>query len=424
MAFSQTSLATLNAQLASRLGDSTRVYYSESELDAYLHEALRLHGAASLAFRERVNFSTIANQPFYDLPTLVSTQLGYSVTDRDIIKRIQWHLCEPSTGDSWTGTDQFSLPQIVEALYRRLNIFLVETNLVITETLTSSPISTERYSFPEEVLDIRRLAIKDVDGKIRVLRESDERQLKGYASNDLSQPGVPRYFSRIPSPRVSISLTPPPNDNFKLHSLTTNAHPALDPENTSTIIQLHDDVTPSLIYGTLADLLGTDGQAYDPLRAEYCEVRWREWITLGQLLPCIIGAQIDGKAASVDSLYDLDASNPRWQSTSNVGQPKRSIYSAGHNLVALEPIPDDGGDAGSYAITLDIITKAPVTESNVQITRDQEEAILRYAQHVAEFKKGADRIKATQGHYSTLIELAAQENERLMQRAGDFTALR
>jgi hypothetical protein len=141
---------------------------------------------------------------------------------------------------------------------------------------------------------------------------------------------------------------------------------------------------------------------------------------LAQLLPCIIGAQINGRNVGVEALHDLDASNPRWQSGTNVGTPARSIYSAGHNLIALEPIPN----ATSTSITLDVVRKAPITETYVQITRDQEEAILRYAQHIAEFKKGADRLEATKSHYESLISLAAEENDRLMKRAGDFMSLR
>jgi len=49
-----------------------------------------------------------------------------------------------------------------------------------------------------------------------------------------------------------------------------------------------DDWTPYILYGTLAELLGSDGPSFDPIRAQYCGQRYEEGVELARL---VLGGQ-------------------------------------------------------------------------------------------------------------------------------------
>ena len=49
-----------------------------------------------------------------------------------------------------------------------------------------------------------------------------------------------------------------------------------------------DDWTPYILWGALADLLGADGQSFDPVRSQYCQRRYQEGVELARL---VLGGQ-------------------------------------------------------------------------------------------------------------------------------------
>src|SRR5947207_12105179 len=106
MSYTHTTLGILKSQLASRLGDSGRVFWPDTELGHYLTEALRTWGSLSAFWRERAGFATAASTAFYLLQTQLSGLLGYTVTDRSVILDLLDHLMEPPITDwvTYLGT--------------------------------------------------------------------------------------------------------------------------------------------------------------------------------------------------------------------------------------------------------------------------------------------------------------------------------
>jgi len=49
-------------------------------------------------------------------------------------------------------------------------------------------------------------------------------------------------------------------------------------------LSIPDDWTPYILWGTLAELLSSDGQAFDPLRAQYCSRRYEEGVELARVV--------------------------------------------------------------------------------------------------------------------------------------------
>src|SRR5262245_51909760 len=101
------------------------VHWSGDELAAYLREALRTWNAWTAHFRDQGSFQTVMAEPFYDLPTELPTLRGYTVTNWALVADLQYALMEPpAPGGTWTGTDQFTLEQLSNAIQRRRDQFL------------------------------------------------------------------------------------------------------------------------------------------------------------------------------------------------------------------------------------------------------------------------------------------------------------
>ena len=428
MSYSYITYAQARSQLAAMLGDPTNVYWADAELGLYIQEALRTYGCSALYWRERGSFSTSASTAFYALQTQLPTQIGFTVTDQDLVKLIQYHLLEPATGNSWTGTTQFNLSEVTNALQRRRNQFLVETGMVLshsTQVLAPPPLG--RFTLADTIIDLRRLAFQTIGSTSwTTLWAQDEWSMGAFtAMGWVQNSGTPQVFSIVVSPPLTVQLEPPPIANGTLDLVTQNSGADLDP-TTGVILGIPDDFAWVIKFGALADLLGMDGQARDPARSKYCLDRWQEGIALAKLYPSIMQLEINDVVAYTTSLQELDTANPTWQQT--MGQPNVGAL-AGYNLLALGSdgtsstagIPD-----GAYGISADVVRKAPVPTLDgdfLQIGREELDTILRYAEHLAAFKMEGAEFAMTMPHYQGLIRGAALVNSRLRANAQNFNVL-
>lgn len=421
MAYALVTFAQAKAQLASLLDDPDNVYWADAELGLYIHEALRTWGAFSHYWKERGVFSSAASTAFYSLQTQLPSLLGYTVTDRDLISVIQYQLLEPSTGSSWTGTDQFTLADLTQAIQRRRDAFLVATGIVLARSTPAVIANASgRSALDQTIIDVRRCAYQVAgEDAWNTLWRSDEYAFGAATAMTWTQtPGTPETFSVSSVPPVTIQLMPPPLASGTLDLITTNSGSALDPASTPTILGVPDDFAWVIKWGALADLLGRDGQARDPERAEYCQARWEEGIMLARMYSSIVQLQVNDTPVYTISLQALDTSDPAWQSTE--GQPVLGAL-AGHNLLALSPVPD-----AIYGISADVIRRAPVPAGDgdyLQIGAEEFDIVLRYAEHIAAFKMAGDEFKATLPQYKGIGDEALLFNSRLRAAARDYAQL-
>src|SRR5688572_3027373 len=186
MAYTHITLSDARQQLSYRLHDSTNQFWTNTgaypELDLYLFEALRTWQVLTSYWRERGTLSTTANTTFYDIPTNLSGSLrNYTLQDRDLVAVIQAHFLEPVTGLSYAGSEMFTLPDFTDSLQRRRNQFIAETGCRVvrtTQALQAPPIA--RQPLPDSTVDVRRVALQDVDGKWSLLWRDDEWALNAY----------------------------------------------------------------------------------------------------------------------------------------------------------------------------------------------------------------------------------------------------
>jgi len=384
------------------------VFWTDAELGVYLTEALRTFGVLSGYWRARGQFATSSGTAFYDLSSQLSSLIGQTVTDQNLVTSIQYHLLEPATGSSWTGTEQFTLADVTNALEKRLNQFILETGQNEGHTTQVAPASPSgRVTLTDTVMEVRRLVWIPLSGKYVQLWRSDEVSYGGYDTNWSVTGGTPGSYSVLAVNPLEIQLSPPNNDAGTLDLLTVNSHAALNPASGVTLT-LQDDWTWVIKWGALAELLSRDGQARDPQRAEYCEAMYKAGTQMAQEHSSVVSCQINGVPVRATSLNDMDAYTPGWQGRST-GTPTDLAFTS--DFAVLRPVPD-----GAYSVVLDVIRNAPIPASdsaNVQLGREQLDAILDYGEHLAAFKMGGMEFEITMRLLQNFMAQAAEYNHHV-----------
>lgn len=415
MPYSHTTYAALRTQLAGRLGDASKIFWTDTELQILVTESLRTFGLCAGFWRERGTISTSASTAFYDLQSQLSNGatllLAPTVTDRDVIQSLQYALLESTASQTaWSGTQMFTYNDLANAVQNRLNQFLSDTGIVVNRsvvTVSSPPIGREQLV--DTVIDVRRAAWLGAspNNYYAPLWREDERTLTAANPSWSVNAATPEVYSVMAPPPLQLQLAPPPVSSGQLELLTVDAV-ALTPAATATVLGIPDDLTPAIKWGALADLLGLDGIARDPARAQFAEQRYQQYVQLARMLPVVIHAEINGVPLLPCTLQELESSTPSWQ---NITGTPTDIALASANLVALNPVPDS-----PYSVTFDVVRKTPIPANDaafVQVGREQLDTILDYAENLALFKVGGYEWQATERQANNFLLQSVTYNRRV-----------
>lgn len=416
MPFSHVTFQQFKDSLALRLGDSSKVFWTDEELGVYIVDALRHWSLLAQYTKVREEFTTVPAQAFYDLATLY-TGRTYSVTDTDVIVAVQHHLMEPAPGTTWTGTEQFTYNDVLEALVRRRNRLLLETGCVLEAfEQDSDPPPVVDLALSADIVDVRRVAWKTPEEIFRPLRQQDTSVARSYSPAWSYNAGTALSYIRSSEPHVSIRFVPPSIDAGRVHLVVARAKGVLNGQG--NVLGIPDDAAPTLKWGVIADLLNVDGSA-NSAQSEYAESRWQEGVEALRIATSIWTSEINGVPTNTTSLEELDSYNPSWQST--LGHPN-SIGVAGLDLIALSPVPDD-----RYSVLMDIVRSAPVPVVGadfIQIGRELEDTVLDYCVHLARFKQGGEMFSSTQPLLSNFYKTAKRYNQRALAESPLFETIR
>jgi hypothetical protein len=419
----------LKQQLAQRLSITLTAtsFWTDTELGLILAEALRTYGSITQFWKERGVFNTVAGTPFYDLTLQLPALLGQTLTDRDMILQLQYALMENkgiSSQSSWLGTEQFTLDDLTQALQRRRNQLLVETGIMLTNSQPAVPPSPiGRVPLDQSVIDVRWASWvgldDDGDPVYYRLQRSDEFALNAFTRGWAQNASRPTEYSVAVTPPVSLQLAPPPNDVGSLDMLSVNAGANFDPANSATRLGIPDDLAWVLKWGALADLFARAGLSQDLLRARYCEMRWRQGVEIARMQSPLMNAQIQGSEIQISSLEDLERFDTTyWRNTSD--QPTK-VGVCGYNMIALSKVPD-----AVYSVTGDVARKAPIPVNDgeyVQMSKEELDVILDYAEHVAVSKQGGDTLTNSLPLMNNFYRMASIRNQRMRANAAFFDAL-
>lgn len=397
------SLAQSLTDLGNRLADPGFVHWTQAELTQYLREALRTYNAYTLSYRNQDSFVVQTGEPLYDLPTQIPTLRGYNVLDQDLIIDIEYALMEPPTPTVWTGSVQFTLQDVIDALQRRRDQFLRETGAVLyREITTPTPPVSGRVPLARNVTMLRRVTWTTAGGTVIPLRRDDEWSLTNYRRlwrEVTVDPTTqwPTVYSVGVTPPLVLQLAAPPDAQGTLDTLAILIGAPLDPV-AGVLIGVPDDWAWVVKFGALADLLSRDGTCYDPQRAAYCEARWKLGLQLASVASVVLAAQIDGQSARISSLSDMDTYRRTWQTTP--GTP-RQVLIAGQNIVGVSPPPSL---SHLVTVTLDVVANMPVPSIGGDCVNDGIDlsvldTLYDYVEHLALFKEGPGQLDASMALY-------------------------
>lgn len=418
--YKHTNFAQAVAQLSARLNNAG--YWTQAEMQFALVSALRMWQALACSYKTRGEFSVDNPTVLIDLHAVLP-DLAPSVTDQSLVSEIQYHLLEPATGNSWTGSDQFTLAEVVNALQRRRNQFLVETAALqtYTKTIPGPPPSVNRLLLTDKTIDVRRLEwIDTATGERTVLYRDDDFSSLSFNPGWPQDPDLPQVYSVAITSPTTVELIPSPLNEGTLESVTINAGPDLDPTGeTATILGIPDDYTWAVKFGALADLLQVDGPTRDPQRAKFCEMLYAAGVEAAKINPVILLARANNELLYVESIFNLDTFIPSWE---NCPSDSTQVSGAsGRNIFALAPVV-----ATSVGATLDYVPNMPVpvsTADYVQVGRETLEVILDLAFIFCVFKQGGQEFIDSTALYPNFIRLAGVANSRISASAFYKTAL-
>lgn len=417
------TFAQAKQQLANRLYDPTKIFWTDAELGLYIVESLRTWNAHTSYWKDEFLFPSVQGTSFYDItdPTVMPNTLRpYTVTDDSLYMMIEYHLLEPPLGlvPAWTGSLQFSPADLVAAVQRRRDELLSTCSITVSRRLV--PAVAGRIVLPDSVIDIRRMAYLPnalFSQPNSIVWPDDTWALMSYQPSFLQNPpGTPETYLQTTQPPISFDTNRPPAYAGSYELLTIEAGPALIAGAPQTL-SIPDDWTPILKWGALADLLSRESNSRDPLRAQYCEQRYRMGLKMLLTAPALLAARIGNVPLQIDSLRAADLYQTGWEAQAQSSPV--NLFHAGMNLLALSPVPD----AGPYTATLQVVENAPIPANDaaqLQVARDDLDCILDLAQHLAAFKQGGAEFTATIPLFQRFLQQSAIYGAKLDEIA-EFT---
>lgn len=415
MAYTQTTLTDFTADIAAALSDTGNVYWSATEIQYAVKEALLLWGLLTSRWVEQGSFTSAVRTPFYELTTALPTLRARTYTYDTLVREIQYHLLEPANGSGGSGmTDQFTVSGILHELLEGRNNFVLNSGIpryVTTVDLTTPP-PAPVVVLPDSYTLLQRLAWLAPSGIITRLRSADPYQARAASPLYSLAPGAPVAYSQTGLPLNQLSLIPPPLASGQLHLIYAPSQSI-----TTGLLALPDEFAHAVKWSALSGLLSTSGPRFDPVRARYAAERASQYSDL-VTRKCVISVQVNGSPVPLFTIDDLDSALPYWQCT--YGTPSQAA--ATFDILALYKVPA----STAYTVSCDVVRTAPLPASGgeyIQVGREELPYLADYCRHLLSFKMSGSDFLSTLPLYDGFLSAAAKRNSLTAQKARYLTPL-
>lgn len=406
MAYAQYSMSSLVAQIAGLLDDPQFIQWKYEEIKYGVIEALRYWGALTSYWRIRGQFSSVRDQPWYDLSNELPTLRSRTTTFNDIVTEIDFHCFELPGGVAGTGlTSQFNVTSIVNAVVRARNRLVMDAGLPLSTTTTAFTGAPDgRIEIDENIVYLRHGYWNAPSGAWSPLRPTDAWAQDAYSPLWTLEPGLPFAFSQSVTPPLDVQLFPLPNTTGTIEWLVARTLNFDDPITVETLLNIPDEFAHAVKYSALADLFTMDGEANDPQRADYAERRYLQTVEIAKNHKSVARVQIDGVPVGLSTLTMLDNAYPRWRMSS--GKP--TAAGCDMDMIALASVPN-----GSFGVQCDVLQSAPIPANDddfLQIGRELIPNIIDYAQHYLSFKLAGQEFAMSIPQYDNFMSSAKSKN--------------
>jgi len=392
------------SQLQGRLYSSN--FWSSAELWLYITEALRVWNALTEQWNVDLAISN-ANGGWINTGDVAASPRLRSMTDAALYSQMQYMLLEPSTGaETWTGTAQFSLTDLKNALQKRTQEVIQETACNLTMVTVASTPNVRRFTIHDTILQPRRIRFIDASGNKYTLTREDTQAFQYFEPSYLQSVGTPSSWSMVSESPLTIDVDQAPNVPGYFEVVGIQATASFTPP-TASPLGVPDDWSWLPMYGALADVLSREPESTDKMRASYCLQRYTEGLEMMRNSNWMLQATIDGVSTETPALQEMDAYSPEWQQSSTVVP---SVVQDGIDFVC----PTTGTN---QSVGMTLVGNAPLLDSTgmyVQVSRDDWSAVIGYANHAASFKEGGQDFTKTSPMLQDFYRAAAAVNKRLL----------
>lgn len=400
-AYSWMTFSQAKSDLALRLSDSSKIRWVDGELGMYICEALRTWNSLTSGWIQE--YTIASTSPGWLTTNQNNSPRFQQVTDSYLFQVLQYHLLEPSSGLTWTGTSQFTIADIVGAAQRRRDELIQSSGCNYSIQNVSTAQGVSRVVLPDTFLDVQRVRwVPSIGSPVTLVRDDT-------ASNQYFDPSASSMTTWMVSGEPPLSLNvdspTPVIGNMECVSLQSGANLG---QATPTVLGVPDDFYWVVKWGALADLLGKESEATDRARASYCLKRFEDGKKLLAKTPWIIQAKVGGTPVDTPSLSEMDSYSPEWDTSTT--DSNAVVVTAGIDLLSY-------AGTSSTSLTLSLLGNMAIPSVGtdyVQISRDAYDSILDYAQFLATFKDGGEEFAQAMALEQKFIRAAAAENDRLL----------
>lgn len=469
MAPPYTWLSQANAinQFQERLSDTGQLW-TLLELGIYLEEALRVYNALTEQWKIDYTFDTQGSQ-WVNLGTAALSPRLRTVNDGEIYTQMQYMLFEqPSGAGTWTGTNQFDLDDLTQALSNRRNETIQSSACNLMNAPFATTPGTRRTLLPDNLLESRRIRFLGVVANTTgtaasgstsmtvatiagitvgcivtgtnlqvgtvvtaisgltltlslattgimsaapiqfafpmTLTREDTQGFQYFEPFYLQTDQTPQSWSVASEPPLAFDVDTAPSGAGSYDYIGLQSGPAFAPPAVN-LLGVPDDWSWVPMYGALHDVLSSEPESTDRQRAAYCLKRYQDGLQMMQTGNWLVQAAITGVPCDTPSLYEKDVWSPEWQS---LGVLSPCVVQGGIDFVCAAP-------GTPQTVTLTLVQNAPIlVGGSYQISRDDWDSVLDYAQHLACFKLGGNSFLSTLPLLDNFIAACARTNKRLL----------
>lgn len=199
----------------------------------------------------------------------------YSVSVREVLDEIQMHLLEVVGGNVWS---LWTHGEVLRYLHDRVVRFIMETGII--RDVESHTEEAREVDLPSDLLEIRRVGWNGV-----ALQKIDPFVLDHGIVGWEDDTGTPYAYVEEPRDPLSVQLVPTPDvpGTFSVVYVAPTVNILQATQSRDPHLPIPAAFCPHIKYGVMADMLMKEGEAHDPVRAQYCEQRYEEGVQLARL---------------------------------------------------------------------------------------------------------------------------------------------
>lgn len=399
-------IADFKSLLIKQSGDAEAIYWTLTDWDLIIKEALLTFGVISGYWKEQILIETNTAKQFYNLLIEDDVKTGFDnikigLTYQDIVN---WIII-----DLLGYEDISSDNEIRNLITNAINDFQSETKLIL-DRQRYNIIVGQNITISSDVLDIVKAYYIDSNGLYYSLQLTDENNLHLVKGKYTLDQGRPKFYSLSNLSSQIIDLFPKPSENGYLELIYVKGKDL--PEDFIANCLIPNNLVPYLKYKLEADLFSKDGISNDPYRAEYCTKRWIEGLLIGKNYSTIINSKLNGINKIPSSLQDFDSFRYGWlNDRETITKKINSLALAGYNILALNRMPTN-----VYSLLLEVISNAPINNAEINLRSDYIPYLLDYCLHLSSIRDGIAAINKTATNLESFIKISVEHNQYLQQR--------